>query len=608
MDQPEAEIYLKRLVYRVEVFERVDRRYKSLGNARLVGAIGAALLLWFVEANAPVLTWPTVAGLVALLLATSHRLNKLEETLVALRNASNFYSGYAKRRQRRKQSLPDLPIDTDHPFARDIDITGEDGLFERVNMANTVAGMQTLMRMLTTPASAPAIARRQAAVRELRSLLDFREDLYVAGSAKLRFVRTDPILAWASADAPRIPAWLAPLFFGLALAALGAAVAAAIEPSTTTVGILAGCLAVELAAWRMFRDRLKVPAVEAVHLTADIAELRELVEALEEQEFESQLLRSYKAGLIRKGAKASKLLGKLQNLIAFHEATRNQLVGLFGPLVLYGPQVALALERWRLLHGTQLRQWIDAVGALEALASLACYAYEQPGTAFPEIREGGVSFQANDLAHPLLAERAVANDIDLRRDRNVLVVSGANMAGKSTLLRTIGANVALAYAGGPMRATSASMTAMSVVASIRVTDSLQRGESRFSAELKRIRLMLDSIGRGEPTMMLIDELFGGTNSYDRFAGAAALAGYLLQCDNALAVLSTHDRNITQWAEEHGPGIVNVHFRDVFAEGVMQFDYRLAPGAASRGNAVELMKAAGIPVATEEAAARVEQVP
>ncbi len=603
-----TEAYKERLGFWRKQLTHHRCTHRRLGLARLAGVVVALCLLWWIEMRAPDLTWPAVGVLTAGFLATSHILARLEDSARFASHAVSFYAEPVLGRNRKVgpgQRGKDLELDEDHPFALDLDIAASDGLFERLNLGSTREGMQELLRMLTTTASAELIAQRQAAVDELKPQLDFRETFYVTGSQRLPYVRTEHMLSWASAEPSVVPTWLRPLCLALACAVIACAALCAIYPTPVAFGSLAACLMAELGVWRVAGIRLRLPTVEADDLHRDFSELRDLLKILEEQNVECTLLRTLRGDFAGDAGKASGLLGELCRLVQFHEATGNQFVAIFGPLVLFGTQASLALEHWRGAHGARLKPWISAVAKFEALSSLGCFAYEHPNTVFPELESSGLAFRAKALAHPLLPHEAVANDVDLDGETNVLVVSGANMAGKSTLLRTIGTTVALAYAGAPVRARSISMAPVSVIASIRVTDSLERGESRFSAELKRVRLMLASIRRREPTLVLIDELFGGTNSFDRFAGAVALAEFLVRHDNALAVLSTHDRKVTEWAERRGNGIANVHFQDVFVDGTMTYDYRLAPGPASRGNAMQLMKAAGIPVTEETAAAGLE---
>ena len=591
------EICRQRLESRHREYKLWKMRHRWFGNGRLAAAGLSLLGLWWVETTFPSFTWWAVGLLVAAFLASSKVFTWLEDSTRAAGLAMMFYSTPVMGEKRKIDShQPEvLALPEEHPYARDLDLGENGGLIDFLDLTATRDGLMILANMLAKPASRDVIMERQAAVKELKSQLDLREKLFVEGSRKLAYIRTDLLKAWAEMEPVTAPAWFPASCFALSAALVVQAVSLAISPSMAGNLALVGILLAELVVWKSGQRYLSMQVVASEGIHHDCNELRSLVRVLEEQEFHSRNLQELSDKLGRDGQSASRLLNGFCRLVSLFEARRNQIVALFGPLVLYQTQTALALERWRKKHAHRLPAWIDAIGEFEAYASISCFAFEHPLYSFPEVVEKGPVLQAQELAHPLLTDEAIANDVNLNGDHRVLVVSGANMAGKSTLLRTIGTSVALTYAGAPVRAQSMRISVMDVVASIRIKDSLQRGESRFAAELNRIRLVLDSIRAGRPTLVLIDELFAGTNSYDRYAGAVVLAEYLLGCESSLAVLSTHDRNVTKWAEAGPERVTNVHFRDVFSEGEMRFDYRLHDGPAMRGNAIELMRQAGMPM-------------
>ncbi len=593
-----AEICAERLNSRYTEYKHLKRKHRLLGNARLAGAAVGLAVLWSVETYLPGLTWYAAALLLGGFIYSSVRFSRIESAIFDTGNAVVLYADpvYGFRRNEGPgQTAKDLPVEADHPFSLDVDVVQPDGLFDRVNTAATRTGMQELAKLLSEPVETAVIRDRQAVVKELKSQLDLREDFYLTGLRKVRCIRTDGMLGWASKKAAPVPRWVPAGCLALSSVTLAAAVAAALGTSPLLAGGFGAALLAEYLFWRGISAHRKVPSLEAERFHVDFAELLALVRLLEKQDFEAPLLRQVTQALQSDSGSATQALQRFRRVIAMYEARRNHFVGIFGPLILYETQLALAVERWRAEWSAQLPRWIKALAMFEAYSSVACYAFEHPMHTFPELVDEGPTFRAENLAHPLLGENAVSNSVTLDRERPILVISGANMAGKSTLLRSIGINLALAYAGAPVRSKSMSMSSLAVVASIRVTDSLKAGESRFAAELKRIRLMLDRIRSGIPTLVLIDELFGGTNSYDRYTGAVSLAEYILCLDSALAVLSTHDRNITRWAERNSARIANAHFADVFSEGDMKFDYKLREGPATKGNALELMRLAGLPI-------------
>ena len=271
---------------------------------------------------------------------------------------------------------------------------------------------------------------------------------------------------------------------------------------------------------------------------------------------------------------------------------------LFAPLsalLLLGTQFAFAVERWRQTCGEGIERWLETVGTIEALSSLAGYAFEHPADPLPEITDDGPCFDGAAVGHPLLPEATcVRNDVRLGDGLQLLLVSGSNMSGKSTLLRTVGVNVVLALAGGPVRAARLRLSPLSVGASMRVTDSLQEGLSHFYAEIKRLAAIVD-IGAGSPTLLfLLDEILHGTNSHDRRIGAEALIRNLID-QGSVGMVTTHDLALAKIAEDLSSRAVNVHFEDHLEGDRVAFDYQLRPGVVRKGNALELMRSIGLEV-------------
>jgi DNA mismatch repair ATPase MutS len=255
----------------------------------------------------------------------------------------------------------------------------------------------------------------------------------------------------------------------------------------------------------------------------------------------------------------------------------------------------LALERWQRDAGGRLRGWLEALGQVEALCSLAGAAHDNPDFIFPEWIEGPAAFVAEGLGHPLLAPSVrVDNDVSLSGPGHALLITGSNMSGKSTLLRAIGLASVLAMAGGPVCARRLRLAPMSVHTRLRVNDSLADGVSHFYAELERLRAMLAATRGSIPVLFAIDEILAGTNSVERGIGARWLLGELLRA-GALGAVSTHDGQLCQLPDELMSRVERVHIRESFHEGALVFDYRLYPGPVQAGNALRLMRSMGLEV-------------
>jgi DNA mismatch repair ATPase MutS len=276
------------------------------------------------------------------------------------------------------------------------------------------------------------------------------------------------------------------------------------------------------------------------------------------------------------------------------EQRSNFIVRVFDAPLLYSVQLAGAAQAWRGRYGASLERWLCSLGELEALQSLATYSFEHPNDPFPELAEGDPCFEAVKLGHPLIPEaKCVRNDVSLGRETRLLLVSGSNMSGKSTLLRAVGINAVLAMAGAPVRAASLRIMPLHVGASIQVNDSLQEGRSRFYSEILRLRAICALAEEQPPVLFLLDELLDGTNSGDRLTGAAGIA-HALMTSGAIGLISTHDLALTAIGDGTHT-LRNVHFEDRIEDGEMRFDFKLRDGVVTTRNGVALMRMIGLKV-------------
>jgi len=328
----------------------------------------------------------------------------------------------------------------------------------------------------------------------------------------------------------------------------------------------------------------------------DLKTFAGLLARIEREPFASRPMQALVSVFSTDGRRASGSVERLGSIVAFAEQRRNLVVSLLLAVpFLYAIHVALAAERWRRAHGETVRAWLAAAGRFEALSALAQYSFEHPEDPFPELLEGPVCLRAEGIGHPLIpSAHCVRTDVSLVKPVRVLLVSGSNMSGKSTLLRAVGLNTVLAMAGAPVRARTMQLTPLQVGASIRISDSLREGSSRFYAEITRLRQINELSGRGLPLLFLLDEMLQGTNSSDRRIGAEGVLK-ALQEQGAIGIATTHDLALTE-LPGLGEGILrNVHFQDYIENGMMRFDYQLHDGVVTRSNGIELMRAIGLPV-------------
>ena len=594
--------YVRRLADRRAAVDRYARRDRWLSHARFatigIAAVVAWLVWWAGTAPAGWLAGPgaVFAGLVFVHGATVRTRQRYER-------AAAFYEDGLARLEHRWAGHGEAGhrfLDDTHLYATDLDIFGRGSIFELLNTTRTQTGEEMLAAWLRAPATPEDVRARQEAVAELRPRLDLREDLAILGSDVRRCLHPQVLAAWGTA--PRL---LPSRFTRVAALALGAASATALTlwwADLVGGAVPATAFAANVAlAWPLQR-RVRRSIHDVTAAGDELAILAHLLARLEREPLASARLVGLRASLDTAGRPPSARIALLRRLVDLLDARRNQLFAPFSYLLLWATSFAHAIDAWRAASGAAVPRWIAAVGEFEALGAMAGYAYEHPDDPFPVVEslDGGPLFDGDGLGHPLIpADRCVRNDVRLagagRGDGpRGLVVSGSNMSGKSTLLRTVGVNAVLALAGAPVRARRLVLTPLAVGATLRIQDSLQGGTSRFYAEITRLRDIV-AMARGPiPPLFLLDEMLNGTNSRDRGVGAEAVLRGLI-ARGAIGLVTTHDLSLSRIADDMAPLAANVHFEDHLEDGVMRFDYACRPGVMTRSNALALMRAVGLEV-------------
>jgi hypothetical protein len=496
-----------------------------------------------------------------------------------------------------------------HPFAADLDVFGKGSLYEILCVATTAAGRATIARWLLHPGdvNAAEVRERQMAVSELRDRIDLREETFVTTAEVAAEVEEARLDEWSRdpellGRGERIASGIITAFAVIALAigvpSLISRLVNATNPGAmplyspyASLPLMIMIVVVSIFA-RGTAERVAKVVSAVERREPALALLAGLLRVMERQSFAAPRLIALRSALQRNGVPASRQIERLRKLVALLDARRNQFFAPFALLFLWTTNIAFAIERWRLESGAEIVAWIDAIGELEALLSLSSFAFEHPTFPMPEVIDGDANFDGDAVGHPLIPDdRRVANDVRIGGDLRLLIVSGSNMSGKSTLLRAIGVNTILALAGAPVCAARLRVTPMSVGASISLNDSLSEGASRFYAEILRIR---DILRIPPPLLFLLDEVLGGTNSHDRRIGAAAIIRGLVS-RGAIGLATTHDLALAQIADDLAPRAANVHFEDRIENGQVLFDYRMRLGVVTKSNALELMRAVGIEV-------------
>lgn len=490
----------------------------------------------------------------------------------------------------------------EHLYAQDLDLFGQGSLFELLCTARTHIGEETLAAWLLAPAAPETVRERQQAVDELRARVDLREDLAVLAEEARTGVDPVSLAAWGERPALlesgfRGPLWL---FTGLGIAGLAAILASVFAGLAENISnLLRDFFLLAFVGEILYLHRIGrrvAPVVSAVEAAAhELHLISGVLERLEREQFQSALLARLRASLETEGKPPSQRLARLKRLMEYLDSRDNLFVRFAEFFILWTPHLAVKVEEWRRASGPSVRRWLVALGEMEALCSLASHAFEHPDDPFPEFTTESPSFAAEGIGHPLLNEnRVVRNDVSIGGALRLLVVSGSNMSGKTTLLRTMGVNAVLAQAGAPVRARKLVLSPLAVGASIHVTDSLQNGVSRFYAEILRIRQILSQTTAGLPVLFLIDEFLHGTNSHDRRIGAQALVRGLVD-RGAMGLITTHDLALADIAEVLEARAANVHFEDHLEDGQMRFDYVMHSGIVRKSNALELMRSVGLEI-------------
>jgi hypothetical protein len=590
---PSAE-YLKRLRDRQHRRDQCWSRIKLVGALRLVVVLVFLGMLWPVFGLKLFSPWFLLgpAGVFVFLVLYHDRLFRAKDRA---QRAVTFYERGMERIENRWQGRGNQDISYEHDthlYVKDLDIFGTGSLFELLCTVRTRSGEDTLARWLQEPASGYEIIQRQEAIRELRDRVDLREDLSVLGPEVRSAIHPEFMSRWANAP-PRLRSTAARVVAGiLAVATVGVFVYGFFGENQP---FLNGMLLLEFLFWLGLRRRVQAVIDEIGEPARELTVLGLALRRMERESFSSARLRKLQASLSKDAMRPSEEIARFLKLVNYLNQQRNLFFLMASMPLLWGTQFAFAIEAWRIRSGASIEGWLEAFGEFEVLCALAGYSYEHPQDPFPEIVDGTTVLECDEVRHPLLLRSScVPNSIRLGGELQLLLVSGSNMSGKSTLLRTVGINVVLALAGGPVRASRMKLCVLAIGATLRVQDSLQAGVSRFYAEISRLHDTMKLTEGPLPVLFLLDEILHGTNSHDRAIGAEAVIRGLVD-RGAIGLVTTHDLVLARVADALSPRAMNVHFQDHLEDGRMTFDYKLHSGVVEKSNALELMRAVGLEV-------------
>jgi hypothetical protein len=591
------ETYLQRTREFTKLAEAQKNKSNSLALARLVLFLLAAFMLWyFWSAGAA-----AIFGIVFIAIVPFLWLMKLQgnadeqfnyyQQLAAINTLETAalngqYEGFATGKEF---------LNPAHPYALDLDLFGDGSLFQWLNRTVCPQGSETLAHWLTNPTiDRQDILQRQEAIKELATLLDIRQDFQAYGMMSPEKTNARQQLnTWLQEPEwflKRIDVRVLTILGPLAVVGSIVATSVGVLSAEITAAIFFGMLAYAGAYFKKVSQ-----VMEQVSGRHDLLKkYARLLSIIEQQQFKSSLLQQLQQRIVAGKEPASAYFRSLSRITDSLESRRN-LPGYIvtNGLAQWDLQNALRLERWKKQHRSALSQWFEVAGVFDALLSLANLHYNKPNFAFPTPETNDFQLEAIELGHPLLSDNErITNNLSIPTSGYIILITGANMAGKSTFLRAVGINMALACAGAPVCAQSFRFVPMEMYTSMRTTDSLQKHESYFFAELKRLQSIVKDLEAGKKYFILLDEILKGTNSTDQHLGSEALIERLLAL-GASGMVATHDLELGELEARHPGHVRNQCFEIVIDGNQMHFDYKLHDGITQNFNASLLMKNMGI---------------
>ncbi len=496
----------------------------------------------------------------------------------------------------------------DHPFETDLDITGQQSLHQLITTAVSYEGRQRVREwLLNTKPDPQSIRRRQKVIQELAPLSRFRDKLtlktLLASTNVAEHLEGKTILNWLKEQDKYKQSRLT-IVVAIALSAL--TITLVLLNGLALVGAQFWIVALLLSiGWFSLKRKERGDLFEDTYFLRDaFAQLSTVFEYLETYPYgnKQHVKKLCEPFFIDRSRRPSILLKRLSRIASAATLAKNQFLWLIvNALLPWDVYVATRLNYYKALISSVLPGWLDTWFELEALSSLASFSYLNPEYVQPELlsdaeQSANCLFRTSGLGHPLIAaEQKVVNDFTMNQRGQVVIITGSNMSGKSTFLRTLGINLCLAYAGGPVNAAAFQVSLFKIFTCIKVSDSVTGGYSYFYAEVKRLKALLDELQEDDalPLFFLIDEIFKGTNNRERLIGSRAYI-HALVGQNCIGAISTHDLELVRLADEL-PAIKNYHFKEDVIDGQMVFDYILRPGPCPTTNALKIMQMEGLPI-------------
>ncbi|GAA0110097.1 DNA mismatch repair protein MutS [Clostridium tertium] len=578
-----------------EKIKNINGVITKISTLRLIIAIMAVLLAYYFykgESIAYLISSIVISVGIFIVVAYYHnkRIQEKREYEIYIninRNGINRIKGTFKEREDKGEEF----LSDEHPFASDLDIFGRNSLFQMINSTKTKFGRAKLSQMLNLNAipSREEILKKQEAINELGKKVEWRQRLEVKSTIKKSGTKDiNELLEWANRKSEIKPLFkIVPyLFIAITMISIVLVVLKVLPISYVILVFMINYLVVKI----LTKDLVQIIKLFDKH-KKDIEAYTNLLILIENENFDSVLLKELKNKMNSSGKSCVEEMKALKKLVDWlGDSSSNAYYLLLNVTVLSDTFILRNLEEWRRLNGHKLEAWLNVMGEFEALSSISNLSFDFDEWSYPTISNLDV-VEGINIGHPMLGERAVVNSFTLNHDSKVALITGSNMSGKSTFLRTIGLNLLLSYIGAPTCSNGFTCGVFSIYTCMRTKDNLEESISSFYAEILRIKILIEAAKNGEKVFFLLDEIFKGTNSKDRHEGAQVLINQLVN-NNAMGLVSTHDLELCD-LEKTKKWIKNYNFQEYYEKNNIKFDYKLREGRSKTQNAVHLMKLAGI---------------
>lgn len=486
-------------------------------------------------------------------------------------------------------------LQVEHPFINDLDIFGKSSLFQWINTTTTQFGRNRLKEILSMDKlpDKNEVLKSQSIVKELGEKVDFRQKVQIEGSIEEKGKgNPDNFVAWAKQKNDKILRPYNKIISILCPILLISTTIIYFGTHLISKAVPIALVALNLIILRLGKAEIEEALDTLYEVKYKISKYFNIINLIENEEFKDENILKIKAKLNVNGLKATDEMKRLDEIAVKVRDRGNMVYIIINILLLWDYHLLQQLELWRRKSGSTIENWFEVIGDFEAYMSIANISGDYKQYSYPKI-DDRLTISGKEIAHPLIGGRAVSNSFSLEKDKSIILITGSNMSGKSTFLRTVGINMILSYIGAPVCAKEFSTPILNLYTCMRIGDNLEENISSFYAEILRIKILMKAVNNGEKVFFLLDEIFKGTNSMDRHTGAEMLINQLSRKE-ALGFVSTHDLELCD-LQESNKKVTNYHFREHYENNEIKFDYKLRSGKSTTRNAVYLMRMAGIDI-------------